>query len=359
MFIESGGPGGAERALLELAKGFVCKGHLVEVATLRPGWLTDQLREHGIKHHLITSNRRFDLSIAAKLASLAREIKADVIHSHLLDSNFYAALAAKLAKTKHVATEHGDVHHTSPKKLIRTKLLFLNLLGSRVTAVSDYTGRALVKLGISPQRLTIIGNPLGACPKLLRSPAEIRIELQIPPKGSAFVWICVANLHPVKDHRTLLKAFAKALSICDRPLFLTIVGDGPERSSLESLAKDLGIEARIRFLGFRKDVHDFLSAADGFVISSRSEALPMSLLEAAQFSLPTAATAVGGLPEVVQDDYSGWLTKPGDIDSIATALVSISKDPQESRRRAENLKRTVLERFSLPHILELFERTYT
>ena len=163
----------------------------------------------------------------------------------------------------------------------------------------------------------------------------------------------------INPSRTIGPTRAKALSICDRPLFLTIIGDGPERSSLESLAKDLGIEARIRFLGFRKDVHDFLSAADGFVISSRSEALPMSLLEAAQFSLPTAATAVGGLPEVVQDDYSGWLTKPGDIDSIATALVYISKDPQESRRRAEKLKRTVLERFSLPHILELFERTYT
>ena len=118
LFIESGGPGGAERVVLELAKGLIKAGNQVEIAGFRTGWFTERLKELKIKHTKL-DNSVNKISLILNLKKLFKNY--DVVHSHLLDSNFYCSIAAKLVGVKHIATEHGDVHHSNKKKLLKLK----------------------------------------------------------------------------------------------------------------------------------------------------------------------------------------------------------------------------------------------
>jgi len=199
LFIESGGPGGAESVVLRLAGALLERGFDASVMTARTGWLTDTLLERGVPHIQIDDGGRFSVGFPLRVARVLRERRIDVLHSHLLDSHFYAALGARLAGVRHVATEHGDVHHTQPKKFLRPKIRTISALGSNFTAVSDFTGDHLKRLGAAPRRVTRVGNPVDAPPSIdAAERKELRHSLGI--EGAAtdhWLWIHVANHRPV------------------------------------------------------------------------------------------------------------------------------------------------------------------
>ena len=272
--VESGGPGGAERVVLSLAKSYQQSGVSVAVLTFRSGWFTEQLDKENIPRHHIVSHFPFDVTLPFRIARLIRQENIQVLHSHLLDSNFYGGLAARIAGVRHLATEHGDVHHPQSTKMMGFKLRILRALGTKFTAVSRYTAKALASFGVESSAISVVGNPIPthAASSDGSSRALIRGELGIDE--SCWVWIHVANLRPVKDQRTLLEGFKLSCAL-DPKQHLLIVGDGPERAALEAQADS---DSRISFLGHRDDVPSLLTASDGFILSSRSEALPMALL---------------------------------------------------------------------------------
>jgi glycosyltransferase involved in cell wall biosynthesis len=139
-FIETGGPGGAEQVVYQLAKAWRERGCEVAVATVRTGWLTERLSADGITHVHLPSEKGFDLSLPWRLAKLARNY--DVLHAHLFDSNVYGLIAARLAGISFVGTEHGDIHHIDQRKLSGIKFLLLRLLRGKITAVSQFTRQA-------------------------------------------------------------------------------------------------------------------------------------------------------------------------------------------------------------------------
>src|SRR5262249_40536567 len=148
-------------------------------------------------------------------------------HSHLLDSNFYGALAARIGRRCHVATEHGDVHHVDTKKLLSVKLRTLVWCGSRIAAVSDFSANELSRHGVPRSRIHVVGNPIMHSKPPADTRANYRAKLDVPDSPSAtFLWAHVANLRPVKDQETLLRGFATAQSLAAVPLSLLIIGDG-------------------------------------------------------------------------------------------------------------------------------------
>ena len=357
LFIETGGPGGAERVVLDLARGFLERGTEAHVLTLRTGWLTDQLKESKVNHTLLESGRKLDIGLPFRISSFMQEKGFTVLHSHLLDSNFYGAMAATLAGVKHVATEHGDVHHTQGKKLLNAKLRIIAWCGSQLTAVSRFSSDHLLAQGFPAERLTVIGNPLMPVdPATVRSKEDIRAELGVT--GEDWVWTHVANFRPVKDQQTLLRGFAAARSGSSKHQILLLVGDGPERAKLEALVAELNITDGVRFIGFQSDVASYLQASDGFILSSLSEALPMSLLEAAQAGLVLVATNVGGLPEVLRPGQTGYLFPPGDAPALAAIMKEIAENPDVARALAKNVRREVLERFSIDKVLDSYAAVY-
>lgn len=358
-FIETGGPGGAERVVLNLATAFRERGYAVDTATLREGWLTRNLAACGIDHTLIRSEGRLDITLPIRLARLAKQKGARLIHTHLLDSNLYGALACKMGGAAHLATEHGDVHHISQKRYAGVKLRILGLLGTRFTAVSQFSADRLVDLGIEPDRITPLANPINPPAEGdKRARTECRASLGVEGEWDRhWLWIHVANIRPVKDQETLIHAFARAKEIAAHPQSLCIVGDGDGRGALEALAARLGLGDSIRFLGFRDDVPRWLSAADGFVLSSRSEAMPMSLLEGMAARLYPVSTDVGGVREVVLEG-EGRLARPGDREALGKALAAVADSAASSRESAAASAARVRRDYSVETISSAYLKIY-
>ncbi|MCB0324048.1 MAG: glycosyltransferase [Bdellovibrionales bacterium] len=363
LFIETGGPGGAERVVSMLAQALPLRHIETDVLTFRTGWLTEQLQRQHTRHIRIATARRFDIALPFRIARVLRSGAYDVLHSHLLDSNFYGALAAKIAGVPHVATEHGDVHHIEGKNFARLKVRSVGLLGSFVTAVSRHTLEKLFDFGIPPERAQVVGNPIA----FAAADAEVRTakrrELQI--SSTTWVWLHAANLRPVKDQATLLRGFAHSLkslrrSPSDRTIdpLLLIAGDGKGRGALEELAVELGIAERVHFLGFRQDIPELIAAADGFVLSSLSEAMPMSLLEAASAGLVVAASSVGGIPEVVRDGDSGFLFPAGDWKALGTILSKATHDREQASVMSRRLQQWVHSNCSVDAVVEQYATLY-
>ncbi|MDD2941949.1 MAG: glycosyltransferase [bacterium] len=354
LFIETGGPGGAERVVVELAAEYLRQGHAVHVATLRTGWLTETLSSKQISFSVLQGGKTPDFNLVRQLSRLMKEKKITFLHSHLLDANFYGAMAARFSRfcglpVRHVGTEHGDVHHPDGKHLVGLKLKTICFLGSKLTAVSDYTRRAMISYGANPAKVTVVGNPITS--PLLTDPESIR-RLRVMKRQELgltedeWVWIHVANIRPVKDQETLIRGFAKALEEGRQSQRLLIVGDGPLRGGLEELARELNVSQAISFLGFRDDVHELLAAADGFILTSRSEALPMSILEAALAGLYVISSDVGGVGEVIRDGETGALFPVGDVDGLASRIRTISAQAEFFKQKGGLLNRCVSERFS-------------
>lgn len=351
-FIETAEAGGAEQIVVTLADAFRRRGHEVSVVTLNAGWLTDELERAGLSYSKIISERSYDLTLPFRLAARCRDLKAQVLHSHLLDSNFYGAFAARIGGLRHVATDHGDIHLPNKKRLLKFKLRSISMLGSRFTAVSNFTANKLIDFGVRPRLVSCVYNPIDAIERTDDDRGRLRSEFGIAP--DAWVWIHIAMMTPVKDQLTIIRALAR----CPKDHFLLLAGDGPLRDALEAEAEKCGVAEQVRFLGFRSDVPRLLSAADGFVLASLSESMPMSLLEAASAGLLPVSTAVGGVPEVITPDR-GYLFSPGDYNSLSELMAAAAADRQKSAQLAANASAYVREAFGIERILDKYEALYS
>jgi glycosyltransferase involved in cell wall biosynthesis len=149
--------------------------------------------------------------------------------------------------------------------------------------------------------------------------------------GREFVWLAVGRFEIQKDYPIMLRAFARVHERVSRAVLL-LVGRGSLQGETEALARELGLGASVWFLGVRDDIPELLNAADGYVMSSAWEGMPMVLLEATAAGLPIVATRVGGNQEVVCDGESGFLVPPRDADALALAMLRLMEMPEVQRR---------------------------
>jgi glycosyltransferase involved in cell wall biosynthesis len=158
---------------------------------------------------------------------------------------------------------------------------------------------------------------------------EVRRELGLAP--GTFVILQVARLDYLKDHLTAVRTLGRvARQVPD--VRLVLVGEGPEGLAIEAQVEQLGLTGQVLFLGLRKDVGRLLQAADLFLLTSVSEGIPLTVIEAMAAGLPVVVTQVGGLPEVVQEGVTGLLAPPGDDAALADRILSLAGRPE---RRAE------------------------
>jgi glycosyltransferase involved in cell wall biosynthesis len=350
IFIESAGIGGAEKVVLELAKSLKTKlGHVV-VITLRKGWLTQALTENNIALETIDSTSKFDLLLPLKINSVLKKHQINLLHSHSIDSSFYGALASLLSGTKQLSTEHGDVHHPIPKNFLSFKLYVMRLAKTFFCPVSDYTACRLIDYGIPKAQIASVKNPIILTENESRSREEIRQSLGIyEPSSAHWVWLHVANIRPVKDQRTLIQGFALSINQTNFKQTLIIIGDGTEREELEALCASLGISKQVIFLGFKNDVASFLKAADGFILSSLSEALPMALLEAACSGLVLISSKVGGVPEVIKDAH-GFMFEAQDKAALSELILKVLSEPKKHEDRAKLAANKMKNLYSIENI---------
>jgi glycosyltransferase involved in cell wall biosynthesis len=235
----------------------------------------------------------------------------------------YAAIAGKLSKIPVICSEHGDIHHISKRRFIGVKARIISLLAKKIISVSYYTRDELLLSGVDPRKIIVLSNPLDfSLPaKTIREQSRWQIRKTLNISNESWVWINVANLRPVKDQKTLLRGFAESRTLISREQHLIIAGDGELRKDLEKEAERLEISELVHFLGFRNDIPELLMSCDGFILSSLSEAMPLSLIEAAKYKLLLIGTYVGGIPEVIIDNESGFLFEPRNSDDLSEKMM--------------------------------------
>jgi glycosyltransferase involved in cell wall biosynthesis len=324
------------------------------------GPLGEKLRAEGVEVHVLGRRPGVDPGVVVRLASLIRSTRTQVLHTHQYTPFFYGSLATKLAwrGTRVIFTEHGrhypDVVSRKRRALNRT---ILRRLAHRVTAVCAFSATALAERdGFDGTPIDIIENGIDL--ERYGPPADraaLKRSLGLPADRRHVV--CVARFHPVKDHQTLVRAFADVARA--RPdVDLLLVGDGPLRGDLEALAGELGLASRVRFLGVRSDVPSLLAASDVFALASLSEAASITLLEAMASGTPVVVTDVGGNPEMVRPGVEGVLTPRGDAGAMAAALGRVLDDPSEAARRARKASERVAETYRLSRTIDRYATLY-
>lgn len=350
--LESSGPGGAENMVVQLAIALRDLGHETIVATLREGWMTERAEAAGIPVWIMPQRPGLDLGWILRFARRLRKEKIDVLHSHEFAMNIFGGTAAVLARVRSASTIHGK-HWITDRGRRALAYRVLARAGVSIVAVSeDLASYLSTGLGIPRARIHLVHNgiPMSGRPGMIDRGAARR-ALGLPPDGPLLV--AVGNLYPVKDHATLLRALVELPGAR-----VAIAGRGDEEANLLRLASELGIGARVHLLGLRDDVDRILAAADIFVQPSRSEGLPLAILEAMAAGLPVVATRVGGMGEAILDGETGILVEPGKPDALARALRSLLDDPEQLRPLGVAAHQRAQAEFSVQTMARRYEALY-
>ena len=331
------GPGGMERLLEMHARVGDRDAFTYSAAYLveRPNSVVPSLEALGVPCTHLVGAHDLDPRWARQLRDLVRRDGIDVVHVHspMVASVTRPALRLMRRRPGLVYTEHNSWDcYSAPTRLANALTYVLDDAQLAVSAPAATSAPAFLRRGI--ENLTH-GIDLDAVAAHAVERERVRAELGIEP-GTTVI-ITVAHLRKEKGYDVLLDAAHRVLERRSDVVFVT-VGQGPEHDDLIARHEQLGLGDRFRFLGFRSDVPDLLAAADVCCFSSRHEGLPVALMEASAMSLPTVATRVGGLPDVIEDDGSGLLVDPDDPAQLAAALMALVDDPQRRRRLGERAR---------------------
>lgn len=302
---------GGETQVLALARHLAEEGHEVLVATHPAGGLAPRLRAAGIRDLPLLC--RFGHDPVAGMA-LRRQVLAhrpDVVHLH---TSRALSLAPYLPwRVVRVLTRRMDYAPRGSGPYVRW------LYGGMdaVIAISRAARAALVARGIDGTRVAIV--PSGVETQSFRDLDRAAARRALALDADARVLVIVASLHGRKGHAVLLEALARLAREGTRPLCLA-AGTGPQGQELQDLATRLGLGAQVRWLGQLDDIRPVLAAADVVVMPSLAEGLGVAAIEAMAAGRPVVASAVGGLPELIDDGEQGLLVAPGDPAALAAAL---------------------------------------
>jgi glycosyltransferase involved in cell wall biosynthesis len=335
--------GGAEKLISLLCRWQRQQGHEVRVHCLyRLGPLGEALRKDGFEVVLYDAS-----GIGGRAGNVYRQLnrwKPDVVHCHNATAAIIGSIPSRNAGVKNiVVTRHGIV---APPYLLRreVKFAFASRWCNWIVAVCEQA------------RSNLMDAPFAARDKVVRiyNAAHIRNGgAPTPPTKSGFTLLHVGRLAPVKDQDTLLKGFALAKSTVP-DLHLWIVGGGPLQAKLVALSREIGVRDSVTFFGEQADVSPFLTAADLFVLSSLSEGVPVSLLEALASGLPAVVTEVGGMAEIARLSNATLTVPPSNPSALASAMEKMAT----SRDRLPQLRKNARECYAANFTLERMGSEY-
>jgi glycosyltransferase involved in cell wall biosynthesis len=302
----------------------------------------------------LARKRRLDIRAWARLARYLRNERVDVLHTHKFGSNLWGMLAGRIAGVPvRLAHEHTWSYEGQPWRRFIDREIIARY-ADRLIAVSRADQRRMVAVErIDPARTLFIAN--GVPPLPPARGVDVRTELGID--ADAPVIGVVGVLRPQKAHHILLRATARLVTTSPE-LRLLIVGGGPERSRIEALVRELGLEQVVLLLGHRTDVADVLGALDVAVSSSDFEGSPLAVMEYMDAARPIAATAVGGVPDLIEDGVHGLLVPPGDPAALADAIAKLLGDRAGARAMGLAARERRRREFDIDTFVRTLEELY-
>jgi len=326
------GMGGADKQLLSAALEMRSRGNEVMIASLTPlGPMGQQALSGGIPTVSLDMRRGFpDPRGLMRLVQLVRGWKPDVLHSHMVHANLMARVARLFVSVPALVSTIHNINEGGRVRMAAYRLT--NRLVDHMTIVSEAAAERFVSEDIVPRELLRVV-PNGVDTDLFRNvPPGTRESLrQSLGIAREFAWLAIGRFEVAKDYPNMLRAFA-GVRRRHPDAVLLLVGRGSLQAETEALVSEMGLPGAVRFLGVRHDVPELLSAADGYVMSSAWEGMPIVLLEAAAGGLPIVATRVGGNHEVVRDGETGFLAPPRDHEELTRAMLRLAELPGDQRR---------------------------
>lgn len=354
--ITKGTWGGAQRYVYELAVAAKRQGALVSVALGTPGELVGRLEEAKIPVIFVPGLARdirlgSDVRAFLALYRLMRREHPEVVHANSSKAGLIAVLAARLARVPRIIfTAHGWAwNELRPgwQKFAFKLLHLLTVWGAHsVIAVSQAIQTDASWMPGTKRKFVTIRHGISPLPSLPQAEARAKLLTLLGPTlpEKAF-WIgALAELHPTKGLDVLIRAFAP-VALRHPETIVVLIGSGQDRGRLTALAHMLHLDGRVFFAGHVENAAAYLSALDVFAFPSHSEALGYALLEAGQASLPSVASAVGGIPEIVVNEESGLLVPAGDEDALGLSLLRLIEEPATRARLGAALHTRVLTDF--------------
>lgn len=370
--------GGAEILATGLARRLRREFRFVFACLDELGMLGRQLRAEGFPVCVLHRRPGLDTNCIRRLAQFLRNEQVDLIHAHQYAPFFYSLTARLLYRRPAVLfTEHGRWFPDYPrrKRILANRLLLEKR--DRVVAVGENVRQAIIdNEGIHPERVSVIyngidlapflhhsnasnpslrngteavpyssipssnlvGHALSGVPGLCQDPTlpsngrlAMRKEMGVAPND--LVIIQVARLDALKDHTTAIGALAHVVRFRSDAR-LVLVGEGPELASIQQLVRERGLAPNVRFMGLRRDVPRLMHAADLLLLTSKSEGIPLTVIEAMAAGLPVVSTNVGGVGEIIEHGHTGLLAPVGHAEKLATNILDLLGDPERGARMA-------------------------
>lgn len=348
-FMSSFDPGGTERQMIELMRRLDRHRWTVHVATFhaRGAWWprVAEAAESVAEFPIATFRSREAGRQLWAFARWCRLRRIAVLHSTELYSNIFGLPGAALAR---VPVRIGNRREINPDKSVSQIVMQRAAYGvaHKVVANSRAAADRLRLERVPAYKIRIIANGLDlTCGE--------RLDRRSPPRRI----VVVANLRPEKGHDVLIDAATEVLQRFPDARF-DLVGGGPEQRTLLARAEARGVLHAFSFLGHQDDVPARLAAADIFVLPSRSEAFPNAVLEAMASGLPVVASAVGGIPELINDDQTGLLVPPGNAVALASRLCRLMADPALAASLGDAARAHTQAHYSFDRMVSAFESLY-
>ncbi len=353
------GMGGADQQLLSAAQVLRIRGHEVLIVSLTPlGPMGLEARSVGLHTESLEMRRAVpDPRGLVKLVRLVRAWRPDVVHSHMVHANLMARALRLLVPVPVMVSTIHNIYEGGPLWMAAYRMT--NGLVDHMTIISQAAADRFISEGIVPRELlTVVPNGIDT-DRLRNVPPDARESLRRSiGLGHEFVWLAVGRFEVAKDYPNMLRGFARVRARHPQAVLL-LVGRGSLQQETEAITQELGLAGAVRFLGVRSDVPVVMSAADGYVMSSAWEGMPMVLLEAAAAGLPIVATMAGGNHEVVRNEETGFLVPTRDSEALGLAMLRLMGLSEAQRRSmGERGHEHVRAHYGLSRVAERWERLY-
>ncbi len=360
--------GGSGVVATELGIELAARGHDIHFITYSPPFrLTGReanihFHEVAVSNYPLFEHPPYDLALATRMAEVAEFYSLDLLHVHYAIPHSVSALLARqmLASRGHhlpfITTLHGtDITLVGIDRSYLPITKFGIEQSDGVTAISSYLReRTREAFGIQSE-IEVIRNFVN-CDVYVRKPELVKAMRSRYAAPDERLLVHLSNFRPVKRIQDVVEVFARVNRAL--PAKLMLIGDGPERSDAEYLAREHNIPDRIHFVGKQDNVNELLPLADLMLMPSEMESFGLAALEAMACSVPTIGTRVGGVPELIEDGHNGLLFDVGDVEEMSAAAIELLRDSDQLQAMASAARKTAQDRFCASRVIPIYEEYY-
>lgn len=345
---------GGALQVIYLIKGLAERGHEVSLVCAKGSAIEKEVGKLDIDVYPVKVFCDCDPTLAVRVYNVVRKVKPDIVHLHSRrGAEILGGIAARSAHVPAVVLSRRVDDRVRMGLLGRLKY---NVLPDKIVAISDGIRKVLRDGGIREDKLELVHSAV------LTSQFQYQrdrkwFESEFGVSEDTQVIGVIAQLIDRKGHRYLLSALPEIIEEFPSVRVLAF-GKGPLQSQLESLVLEQGISDYVQFVGFRTDMDRILPNLDIVVHPALREGLGVSLLQASLVGVPIVASAVGGIPEIVIDGETGFLTQPGDVDAISRSVLKLLRDRELAKQLGENGRKLVFSEFSVDQMVEGNLRVY-